>query len=157
MDICSNKVAITSQDRLQPMGKWKDYPIKVVHMAPLIRVTLLTVSSFYTCGCFLRVGWSSSGDLPPLSIACGWPLGANGSPLANGGASRDLGLKILQVQGKGGRTDPGTRPGRPAWADRPRPISARFARPFASVGPREIMHFALSICTILTMSSSRPR
>jgi hypothetical protein len=50
-------------------------------MAPLIMVTLLTVSSFFSaCGCFLRVGRSSSGDLPPLSIACGWPLGANGSP-----------------------------------------------------------------------------
>jgi hypothetical protein len=35
-----------------------------------------------------------------LSLACGWPPGANGS------ASRTLGLKILRVQGKGG-TDPG--------------------------------------------------
>jgi hypothetical protein len=51
-------------------------------MALLIMVTLLTVSSFFsTCGCFLRVGRSSSEDLPPLSLslACGWPLGANGS------------------------------------------------------------------------------
>jgi hypothetical protein len=31
---------------------------------------------------------------------------------ANGGASRDLGLKILQVQGKGGRTDPRSGPDR---------------------------------------------
>jgi hypothetical protein len=51
-------------------------------MAPLIMVTLPTVSSFFsTCGCFLRDGRSSSGDLPPLSLACGWPLGANGSLL----------------------------------------------------------------------------
>jgi hypothetical protein len=50
-------------------------------MAPLIMVTLPTVSSFFsTCGCFLRDGRSSSEDLPPLSLACGWPLGANGSP-----------------------------------------------------------------------------
>jgi hypothetical protein len=50
-------------------------------MAPLIMVTLPTVSSFFsTCGCFLRIGRSSSEDLPPLSLACGWPLGANGSP-----------------------------------------------------------------------------
>jgi hypothetical protein len=42
--------------------------------------------------------------------------------------------------------------GRPA-----RPISARFGRPFASVGPQVIMHFAPSTCMILTMSSSRPR
>jgi hypothetical protein len=49
-------------------------------MAPLIMVTLPTVSSFFsTCECFLRVGRSSSGDLAPLSLACGWPLGANGS------------------------------------------------------------------------------
>jgi hypothetical protein len=38
------------------------------------------VSSFFsTCGCFLRGGRSPSGDIPPLSLACGWPLGANGS------------------------------------------------------------------------------
>jgi hypothetical protein len=77
--------------------------------------------------------------------------------LSNGGASRALGLKILRVQGKGGRTDAGTGLGRPAWNDRPRPISARFGRPFALVGPQVIMHFAPSSCMILTMSSSRPR
>jgi hypothetical protein len=50
-------------------------------MAPLIMVMLPTVSSFFsTCGCFLRVGRSSSRFLPPLSLACGWPLGVNGSP-----------------------------------------------------------------------------
>jgi hypothetical protein len=38
------------------------------------------------------------------------------SPLANGGASRDLGLKILRVQGKGGRTDMASGPGRPTQA-----------------------------------------
>jgi hypothetical protein len=92
-----------------------------------------------------------------LSLACGWPLGANGSPPANGGASRTLGLKILRVQGKGGRTDPRSGPGRPAWANRPKPILARFGHPFAPVGPQVIMHIAPSICMILTMSSSRPR
>jgi hypothetical protein len=76
---------------------------------------------------------------------------------ANGGASRALGLKILRVQEKGGRTDPQSGPGRPAWADRPRSISTRFGRPFAPVGPQVIMHFAPSTCTILTMSSLRPR
>jgi hypothetical protein len=80
IDRCSNKVAITSQDRLQPMDKWEDYPIKVLDMAPLIMVTLPTVTSFFsTCWCFLQVGRSSFGDLPPLSLAYGWPLGANGS------------------------------------------------------------------------------
>jgi hypothetical protein len=121
-------------------------------------VMLPTVSSFFsTCGCFLRDGRSSSGDHPPLSLACGWPLGANGSSPANGGTSTTLGLKILRVQGKGGRTDPQSGPGRPDWADRPRPISARFGRPYTLVGPQVIMHFAPSICMILTMSSSRPR
>jgi hypothetical protein len=78
-------------------------------------------------------------------------------PLPNGGASRVLGLKILRVEGKGGRTDAGTGLGRPAWDDRPRPSSARFGRPFAPVGPQVIMHFAPSTCMILAMSSSRPR
>jgi hypothetical protein len=78
-------------------------------------------------------------------------------PLSNGGTSRVLGLKILQVQGKGGRTGHGSGLGRPAWADRPGPTSARFGRPFAPVCPHEIMHFAPSTCMILTMSSSRPR
>jgi hypothetical protein len=40
-------------------------------------------------------------DPPPLSLACGWPPGANGSPSVDGGASRVLGLKILRVQGRG--------------------------------------------------------
>jgi hypothetical protein len=110
---CFNKVAITSQDRLQPMDKWEDYPIKVIDIAPLIMVTLPTVSSFSTCGCFLRGGRSSSGDLPPLSLVSGWPPGANGSLPANGGASRTLGLMILWVQGKGGQTDPDPGPSRP--------------------------------------------
>jgi hypothetical protein len=44
-------------------------------------VMLPTVSSFFsTCGCFLRDGRSSSGDLPSLCLACGWPLGMNDSP-----------------------------------------------------------------------------
>jgi hypothetical protein len=75
----------------------------------------------------------------------------------NGGTSKTLGLKILWVQGKGGRIDPRSGPGRPAWADRSRPLPAGFGRPFAPMGPQVIMHFAPSICMILTMSSSRPR
>jgi hypothetical protein len=159
IDRYSNNVAITSQDRLQPMDKWEDYPIKVLDMAPLIMVTLPTVSSlFSTCGFFLRVERSSSEDLHSLSLTCGWPLGANGSLPANGGTSTNLGLKILRVQGKGGgRSDAGTGPGRPAWADRPRPITALLGRPFAPVGPHAFIHFAPSTCTILTMSSSHPR
>jgi hypothetical protein len=76
---------------------------------------------------------------------------------ANGGTSTNLGLKDLRVQEKGDQTDPRSGPGRPAWADWPRPIPARFGRPFAPVGPHVFMHFAPSTCTILTMSSLRPR
>jgi hypothetical protein len=109
----------------------------VLDIAPLIMVTLLTVSSFFsTCGCFLRGGRSPSRNLPPLSLACGWRPGTNGSHPANGGASRVLGLKILRVQGKGGRTDPRSGLGRPAWADRSMPISARFGWPFTLVDPQ---------------------
>jgi hypothetical protein len=79
------------------------------------------------------------------------------SPLSNGGASKVLGLKILRVQGKGGQTDHQSGLGRPAWADWPWHISARFGRPFAPVGPQVIMHSAPSTYMILTMSSSRPR
>jgi hypothetical protein len=149
---------ITCQDRLQPMDKWEDYPIKVLDIAPLIMVTLPTVSSFFsTCGCFLRDGRSSSGDLHPLSLACGWPPGVNGSPLCEWRRLQDFRVKNPSGARKGGRTDPQSGPGRPAWADRPRPASARFCRPFALVGPHAFMHFAPSTCTILTTSSSRPR
>jgi hypothetical protein len=133
-------------------------PIKVLDMALLIMVTLPTVSSFFsTCRCFLRGGRSSSGDLPHLSLACGWPLGANGSLLCEW--RRLQGLRVEDPSGarKGSRTDVGSGPGQPAWADRPRPIPARFGRPFAPVGPQVIMHFAPSICMFLAMSSSRPR
>jgi hypothetical protein len=130
----------------------------VLGIAPLIMVTLSTTSSFFsTCGCFLQDGRSSSRDLSPLPLACGWPLVRMALPPASGAASRTLGLKILRVQRKGGRTDPQSGTGRPAWADRPRSISARFGRPFAPVGPHAFMHFSPFTCTILTMSSSRPR
>jgi hypothetical protein len=42
--------------------------------------------------------------------------GVNDSLPVDGGASRVLGLKILQVQGKGGRTGHRSGLGRPAWA-----------------------------------------
>jgi hypothetical protein len=111
IDRCSNKVAITSQDWLQPMDKWEDYPIKVLDIAPLIMVTIPTVSSFFsTCGRFLRDGRSSSGDLPPLSLACGWPPGANGSLLCELGHLQDF--RVVDPSGarKGGPNRP------PEWA-----------------------------------------
>jgi hypothetical protein len=104
----------------------------VLDIAPLIMVTLPTVSSFFsTSGCFLQGGRSPSGDLPPLSLNCGWPPGANGSPPANGGASRTLGLKILRVQGRGGPTSGVGQAGRPGprltgpGPSRPGPVALR--------------------------------
>jgi hypothetical protein len=68
-------------------------------------------------------------------------------------------LHVHRVEGsslsRNGRPNrPQGGPGRPA---RPRPILARFGRPFAPVGPHVFMHFAPSICTIFMISSSRPR
>jgi hypothetical protein len=104
-------------------------------------------------------GRSSYGDLPFLFLACGWPPGANGSPSCEWRCLQDFRVEDPSGarKGEGGRTDPQSGPGRPAWADRPRPIPARFGRPFAPVGPQVIIHFAPSICMILTMLSSRPR
>jgi hypothetical protein len=127
-------------------------------MAPLIMVSLPTVSSsFSTCGCFLRGGRFPSGDRRPLSLACGWPSGANDSPLYRMAAPRLLGFKILRVQGKRDRTGHRSGLGRPALADRTGPTSARFGRPFRSMGPYAFMYFAPSTCMILMMLSSRPR
>jgi hypothetical protein len=100
-------------------------------------------------GAYFEVDRSPSGDLPPLSVRmalfCEW--------------RRLQGFRVEDPSGarKEWRTDPRSGLGRPAWVDRPRPISARFSRPFAPVGPQVIMHFAPSTCMILTMSSSRPR
>jgi hypothetical protein len=128
-------------------------------MAPLIMGTLPTVFSFFsTCGCFLRVERSFSEDLPPLSLACGWSLSANGSLFCEWRRLHEHKVEGPSGARKGGgQTDPRSGLGWLAWADRPRPIPARFGRPIAPVGPHVFMHFAPSICTILTMSSSRPR
>jgi hypothetical protein len=83
--------------------------------------------------------------------------GANDPPPCRMAAPRLLGLKIHRVQGKRDRTSHRSGLGRPAWANRPGPTSARFGRPFRSVGPYAFMCFAPSTCMILTMSSSRPR
>jgi hypothetical protein len=85
-------------------------------------VSFPTVSSFFsTRGCFLRGGWSPSGDPPPLSLACGWPSGANNSLPCWMAAPR-----LFRVQDPSGARKAGpNRPpewagpaglGRPAWA-----------------------------------------
>jgi hypothetical protein len=109
IDRYSNNIAITSQDQLQPMDRWEDYPIKVLDMAPLIMVTLPMVSSlFSTWGCFIRVERSFSKDLPPLSLslACGWPLDANGSLYCEWRRLHKLRDENPSGTRKGGRTDP---------------------------------------------------
>jgi hypothetical protein len=93
-------------------------------------VSLPTVSSFFsTRGCFFRGGWSPSRDPPPLSLACGWPPGANGSLPRDGSASRLLGLKILRVQGKGAKPTTGV-----GWAGWPGPTAPGPSQP-GSVTP----------------------
>jgi hypothetical protein len=82
---------------------------------------------------------------------------ANGSLPCEWRHLQQLRVEGSWVQEKGGPTDPQSGPGQLSWADRPRPILARFDRPFTPVGPHVFMHFAPSTCTILTMSSSRPR
>jgi hypothetical protein len=95
----------------------------VLDMAPLIMVTLPMVSSFFsTFGCILRDGWSPFGDHPSLSLACGWPLGKNGSPFGEWRHLQDFRVEDPSGARKGGRTDIGSGLGRPAWAEaHPRP------------------------------------
>jgi hypothetical protein len=134
------------------MDEKGDYPIKVLDIAPLIMVSLLherVLPSRWLIS--LRRSYSS------LSLACGWPPGANVSLPVEW--RRLQGFRVENPSGarKGGRTDHWSGLGRLAWADRPGPTSARFGRPFAPVDPHVIMYFAPSTCMILTMSSSRPR
>jgi hypothetical protein len=74
-------------------------------------VMLPTVSSsFSTCGCFLRVERSFSEDLPPLSLDCGWPLGANGSLYCEWRRLHELRVENPSGARKGGPNRP------PEWA-----------------------------------------
>jgi hypothetical protein len=130
----------------------------VLDIAPLIMVSLPTVSSFFsTCGCFLRGGRSPSGDPPPLSLACGWPPGANGSPSVEW--RRLQGFRVEDPSGarKGGPNQP------PEWAGPAglgRPAQAHLGpvrSPLRSCGSSGDYALCPSTCMILTMSSSRPR
>jgi hypothetical protein len=89
----------------------RQHPIKVLDIALLIMVTLPTVSSFFsTCGCFLRGGRSPSGDLPPHSLACGWPPGVNGSLLCEWRRLQGFRVEYPSGASKGGPNRP------PKWA-----------------------------------------
>jgi hypothetical protein len=88
-------------------------------MAPLIMVTLPTISSFFsTCGCFLRVEQSfSPNDFPPLSLDCGWPLDANGSLSCEWRCLHELRVEGSSGARKGGPNRPPkwARPAGPRW------------------------------------------
>jgi hypothetical protein len=88
-----------------------------------------------------------------FSLACGWPLGVNGSLSCNGEASTNLGLKDLRVQEKGGQTDPRSGPGRPAAQAHNGPVRS----PLRCRGSSCICALCPSTCTILMRSSLRPR
>jgi hypothetical protein len=98
-------------------------------------------------------------DPPPeisllsLPISCGWPLDANGSPLCEWRRLQDFRVEDPLGARKGG-AEPTPEVGQ---ADRPRPLPARFSRPFAPLCPQVIMHFAPSFYMILTLLSSCPR
>jgi hypothetical protein len=129
-------------------------------MAPLIMVTLPSVSSFSncgrvstsssTCGCFHGVEWSFSRMISLLSFVSSlWT-----SSLANGSIYEWRRPHVLRVASSSrsrneGPTSLRNGPGQPAWADRTRPIQGRFGGPFAPVGPFDILHFAPSIASFL--------
>jgi hypothetical protein len=138
------------------MDKWEDYPVRVLGIAPLIMVTLSTVSSFSSGGVVvgprrpppLVVASFESGDPPrewslsyPSSLACGWPLARMALSSANGGGHTELGLHHLHAQEMGGRTDVGM-----GQSDRPGPIDPSPFRP-GSVAPSHTW-VLLPFCTL---------
>jgi hypothetical protein len=120
-------------------------------------VSLPTVSSSPHAGASFEVVDLPLEILLLLSLACGWPPGANVSPPVKWQCLQGFRVENRSGARKGGQTGHQSGLGRLAWADRPGPTSARFGRPFAPVGPHVIMYFAPSTCMILTLSSSRPR
>jgi hypothetical protein len=92
---------------------------------------------------------------------CRLPPGASphvGGSLMNGWMSRPAEAEVINRQApraKGGTNRARNRPGRPAWADRPRPVSARFgpvSLPDASQSIVDLLPYA---CGPLTLSSPR--
>jgi hypothetical protein len=98
-----------------------------------------------TCGCFLRVERSLSQMISLLSF-----LSSLWTAFWVNGLSLRKRLHVLRVASSsrsrnGGPNHLGNGLGQPAWADRPRPIPARFGHSLAPVGPLDIMHFAPSL------------
>jgi hypothetical protein len=143
----------------------------VLDIAPLIMVTLPTVSSFS-----FGVSWQGldvllhlwllpssrvillANDLSPLLSSLWMASRANGSlSLCEWCRLHVLRVASSSRSRNGGLNRHRNGPGQLAWADRPRPILSRFGHPFAPVSPLDILHFASSNYIILTMSSSRPR
>jgi hypothetical protein len=120
-------------------------------------VTLSTVSSFFsTCGCFLRGGRSPSGDLPPPSLACGWPPGVNGSLFCVWRRLQGFRVKDPSGARKGG---PNRRRNWAGSAGLGRPTQAQFGpvrSPLRSRGSSGDYALCPSTCMILKMSSLRP-
>jgi hypothetical protein len=101
--------------------------------------------------------WSILFRRSPLSLACGWPLGANGSLFHEWRRLQDFRVEDPSGARKGGPNRPRDR-ARPAGLGRPAqahpdptrsPLRSRWSLGDYALCP--------STCTILMMSSSRPR
>jgi hypothetical protein len=129
----------------------------VLDIAPLITVSLPTVSSFFSMrGCFLRGGWSPSGDPPPLSSLwmaswCEW------LSLLWWRSLQAFRVKDPSGATKGGANWPPRWAG-PAGLGRPAQAHLELVRsPLRSRGSSDDYALCPSTCMILTMSSSCPR
>jgi hypothetical protein len=115
-------------------------------------------TSSTTCGCFIRVEQSFSRMTSLLSFLSSlWTTSRTNGSLCEWRCPHRLRVASSSRSRNGGPNRRRDGPGRPVWADQPKPILARFGRPFAHVGPLSILHFAPFTCIILATSSSRPR
>jgi hypothetical protein len=143
----SNKVAITSQDRLQP---WTNEKIThqgarhgtIEHGDASDGVFLLLHLWVLPSSWVILLRRSPS----PLSLAYGWPLGANGSLYCEWRCLHELRVEGPSGARKGGRTNPRSGPGRPAWAGRLGPTGPGPSRP-GSVAP-SLSWVLMCLCTL---------
>jgi hypothetical protein len=123
IDRYSNNVVITSQDRLQPMDKWEDYPHQGARHGTVDHGDASDSVFFLLHLRVLPSSWAILLRRSPssLSLACGWPLGANGSLLYEWRRLHELRVEDPSGARKGGSNRPWkwARPaslGRPAQA-----------------------------------------